>query len=54
MMYNIKNDIGDIIHMIRTFKEVSSFTKKWKDLGLTEDDLVVLEELLLKDTKLEM
>lgn len=38
--------------MIRTFKEVSSFTKKWKELGLTEDDLVVLEELLLKDTKI--
>lgn len=52
MMYNIKNDIGDIIQMIRTFKEVSSFTKKWKELGLTEDDLVVLEELLLKDTKI--
>lgn len=51
-MYNIKNDIGDIIQMIRTFKEVSSFTKKWKELGLTEDDLVVLEELLLKDTKI--
>lgn len=52
MMYNIKNDIGVIIQMIRTFKEVSSFTKKWKELGLTEDDLVVLEELLLKDTKI--
>jgi hypothetical protein len=51
-MYNIKNDIGVIIQMIRTFKEVSSFTKKWKELGLTEDDLVVLEELLLKDTKI--
>lgn len=38
--------------MIRTFKEVSSFTKKWKELGLTEDDLVVLEKLLLKDTKI--
>ena len=52
MMYNIKNDIGVIIQMIRTFKEVSSFTKKWKELGLTEDDLVVLEELLLKDAKI--
>ena len=52
MMYNIKNDIGVIIQMIITFKEVSSFTKKWKELGLTEDDLVVLEELLLKDTKI--
>lgn len=51
-MYNIKNDIGVIIQMIRTVKEVSSFTKKWKELGLTEDDLVVLEELLLKDTKI--
>ena len=38
--------------MIRTFKEVSSFTKKWQNLGLSEDDLVVLEEILLKDPKI--
>lgn len=37
--------------MIRTFKEMESFTRKWKDLGLGEDDLVVLQELLLRDPK---
>ena len=37
--------------MIRTFKEMESFTRKWKDLGLTDDDLRVLQELLLKDPK---
>lgn len=24
--------------MTRTFKEVPTFTKKWKELGLTEDE----------------
>lgn len=33
--------------MTRTFKEVESFTKKWKSLGLNDDDLLVLQELLL-------
>ncbi len=38
--------------MTRTFKEMESFTRKWKSLGLTEDDLAVLQELLLKDPKI--
>lgn len=38
--------------MIRTFKEMESFTRKWKSLGLNDDDLLVLQELLLKDPKL--
>lgn len=38
--------------MIRTFVEIDSFTKKWKDMGLTDDDLAVLQELLLKDPKI--
>lgn len=38
--------------MIRTFKELESFSKKWKSLGLTDDDLLVLENLLLKDPKI--
>lgn len=37
--------------MTRTFKEVPSFTKKWQSLGLNDDDLRVLEEILLKDPK---
>lgn len=38
--------------MTRTFIEIDSFTKKWKGMGLTEDDLAVLQELLLKDPKI--
>lgn len=38
--------------MTRTFKEMESFTRKWQSLGLTEDDLIVLQELLLKDPKM--
>lgn len=37
--------------MKRTFKEVESFTKKWKALGLTDEDLRRLENILLKDPK---
>jgi len=38
--------------MIRTFKEMESFTRKWKALGLDDDDLIVLQNLLLKDPKI--
>ena len=34
--------------MNRTFKEVPSFTAKWKALGLTDEDLRRLENILLK------
>lgn len=37
--------------MERTFIEVPAFTKKWHDLGLTDDDLRELENILLEDTK---
>lgn len=37
--------------MNRTFKEVPSFTAKWKSLGLTDEDLRTLENILLKDPK---
>ena len=37
--------------MTRTFKEVPSFTEKWKLLGLTDEDLRLLENVLLKDPK---
>lgn len=37
--------------MKRTFKEVPSFTAKWQALGLTDDDLRVLENILLRNPK---
>ena len=37
--------------MIRTFKETSNFRKKWSALGLTDDDLRVLQLILLKNPK---
>ena len=35
--------------MIRTFIEVPLFTKRWKEIGLDYDDLLVLQIMLLKD-----
>ena len=35
--------------MNRTFKEVLLFTTKWKSLGLTDEDLRVLENILLNE-----
>ena len=37
--------------MNRTFIEVPMFTKKWKDLGLTDENLRDLENILLEDSK---
>lgn len=37
--------------MNRTFKETPYFTEKWISLGLTDDDLRMLENILLKDPK---
>lgn len=37
--------------MTRTFIEVPMFTKKWKELGLTEDNLRELENILLENPK---
>ena len=37
--------------MNRTFIEVPTFTKKWHDLGLTDDDLRKLEKVLLENPK---
>lgn len=37
--------------MTRTFIEVPNFTKKWQDLGLTDDDLRELQNHLLKNPK---
>lgn len=37
--------------MKRTFKEVPMFTRKWNELGLTDEDLRKLENTLLEDPK---
>lgn len=49
LLYNINGRHKE--KMIRTFKEVPSFTAKWKALGLTDEDLGTLENILLKDPK---
>lgn len=51
-MYRSDKKNEGVIGMTRTFKEVESFTKKWKSLGLNDDDLLVLQELLLRDPKI--
>ena len=35
--------------MIRTFVEIPLFSKRWKEIGLTADDLLDLQVMLLKD-----
>ena len=35
--------------MTRTFIEVPLFTKRWKEIGLGDDELQVLQIMLLKD-----
>ena len=35
--------------MIRTFIEVPIFTKRWKDMGLGDDELKALQIMLLKN-----
>ncbi len=37
--------------MNRTFIEVPVFTKKWKELGLSDEDLRSLQKILLDDPK---
>ncbi len=37
--------------LIRTFIEVPLFSKRWKEIGLGEDDLLALQIMLLKDPK---
>jgi hypothetical protein len=34
--------------MIRTFIEVPLFSKRWKEIGLNDDDLLALQIILLK------
>lgn len=35
--------------MIRTFIEVPLFSKRWKEIGLDDEDLLALQIILLKD-----
>ena len=35
--------------MIRTFIEVPIFTKRWKEIGLGDDELKLLQIMLLKN-----
>ena len=42
-MNNYENEL------IRTFIEVPLFSKRWKEIGLKEDDLLALQIMLLKD-----
>ena len=37
--------------MNRTFIEIPAFTKKWRELGLTDENLRALENILLEDPK---
>ena len=37
--------------MIRTFFETRHFTKKWYELGFTDDDLISLQQILLENPK---
>ena len=37
--------------MTRTFKEVPTFTRKWKELGLTDENLRDLQNILLENPK---
>ena len=37
--------------MVRTFYEMKLFTKKWQDLGFTDDELSQLQQVLLENPK---
>ena len=37
--------------MIRTFYEMKHFTKKWLDLGFSDDELSQLQQILLENPK---
>ena len=37
--------------MQRTFIEVPMFTRKWRELGLTDEDLRILQNILLENPK---
>lgn len=40
---------GDLFGIFRTFIEVTLFTRRWKEISLSDDDLLALQIMLLKD-----
>jgi hypothetical protein len=48
-VYNAFKQNDEGIRMTRTFIEVPLFTKRWSEIGLTDDDLLQLQIMLLKD-----
>ncbi len=47
--YNVGYIIKEGKGLIRTFIEVPLFTRRWKEIGLNDDDLLRLQIMLLKD-----
>ena len=45
---NLIDKVGGIA-LTRTFIEIPLFTKRWSEIGLTDDDLFRLQMMLLKD-----
>ena len=52
LFYYINTNESQHKNINRTFKEVPTFTSKWQSLGLTDDDLRILENILLKNPKI--
>jgi hypothetical protein len=48
-MNDFCEEAGDQEGMTRTFIETIIFTKRWGELKLTDDDLLVLQEFILKN-----
>jgi hypothetical protein len=46
----IKTKKGNTL-MTRTFIEIPLFTKRWKEIGLTDDELLALQIMLLENPK---
>ena len=40
-----------IDYSIRTFIQTPVFSKKWDEMGMTDDDLRLLENIILRDPK---
>ena len=51
LLYNLISKRKGRKIMNRTFIEVPQFTKKWKELGLSDESLRELENILLKNPK---
>lgn len=51
MLYSNSRTKDGNFTMNRTFIEVPQFSRKWQELGLTDENLKALEEELLNDPK---